>query len=129
MIGVKWKAEYIRERFGFEIEEKSIDRINNLWNARPSWAKYECMDCALIWLKNRLNEIPKRNVEPPSVPLSDITLPVLMHVWFLFIYETGEMICKLRCDTEKISDEPARSKISKTVQFISPIDQVAGRVL
>ena len=61
---MKWTSEYILQRFGIEVSEPEIDRLNVF-----------------------LQEIAEF---PSGIPPDDLSLNVLMHVWFLFIRETDE---------------------------------------
>lgn len=84
-------------------------------------------DTWAMWLKNRLAEARLldfgKNTDPIELP------PLPLHVFFLTLPETPEMLTRLRG-----GDGPAkgyvipRSKISKSKRFIRPIDRVAARV-
>lgn len=82
----------------------------------------------LIWLKNRMMERmlfsfggSRGGLEMPGCEL---------HVAFLFLEETEEMLCRLRTkERTKTPDESvARSKIGKTNSKIQPIDATAATV-
>jgi hypothetical protein len=53
----------------------------------------------------------------------------ILHIGFISIIETDEQLIRLkRADDGLKSAAPARSKISSTAEFISPVDAVAARV-
>lgn len=82
-----------------------------------------------IWVKNRLLEhhmLPDAGRNTPDDSHSTATL----HVGFLSIFETPEMLNRLR--NERVTDDasPARSRFARClgVTAVTPIDTVAGRV-
>lgn len=86
----------------------------------------------LIWLKTWLNHYrllpvskPKANDDDPDA------VTAILHVGFLSLAETEEMLAKLRREPKKEeTNNPARSKMFSTAQkqAVAPIDALAGKV-
>lgn len=82
----------------------------------------------LMWLKNRMMEqmlfVYGGSQDFPGIDGCDL------HVAFLFIEETEEMLCRLRTPerTTTPDESVARSKIGKTNTKIQPVDALAAAV-
>lgn len=127
MLAKDWEfaASYLRERYGVDvsagqIEESGKKTIHD--NDRWSDGTWD------LWLRKRVDCL---NAWPPALGNTpDLSFkPVELHAFFISIAETEEMLAKLR--KEKVvadTDNPARSKLSKTNEVIHPIDSVAAKV-
>ncbi len=61
--------------------------------------------------------------------IQEIRIPVELHVFFVRLEETEEMLAALRrADAEIIVEQIARSKVGQTNLVIRPIDATAARV-
>lgn len=115
---------YVSERFDIEMSEQDAEWISH-HKHRPS---YHCDDCQIIWLNNRLREL-QYIPTTFSGTLFDERFEVVMHVFFLSLEETPEMLARLpevTATDKKL--QTARSKISTTPLAIQPIDGLAGVV-
>jgi hypothetical protein len=101
------------------------------WSAKynktmPS--RYDTSAGPLMWLKNRMLErqLFSWGGAPDYLTLDGVDL----HIAFLFIEETEEMLCRLRKPerTTTPDESVARSKIGKTAEIIQPIDATAAAV-
>jgi hypothetical protein len=86
----------------------------------------------LVWLKQRLNDaglLPVSGNPPPDDKPTATT--AVLHVGFLCVPETEEMMCRLRNEPLPTdTNNPARSKMFETAQkqIVTPIDALAGKV-
>jgi hypothetical protein len=78
-----------------------------------------------LWLRKRIDEIQGWSYGPGEILENAET--AILHVFFLTLSETEEMLARLRTGTTKESTV-ARSKVSKTTLIIHPIDSVAKSV-
>lgn len=77
------------------------------------------------WLRNRAD--PFR--PPPGMHAPDVSIPVLLHVGFVSVVETDEHLSRLMTnDGPPRKPRVARSRIGRTLEYVRPIDSVAGRV-
>lgn len=76
------------------------------------------------WLKN--NRTLRANGPRPQG--TDDVVTAVLHVFPISYSETPEGLARIREDRTKIKSSAARSKISKTVEVISPVDRVAMMV-
>lgn len=78
------------------------------------------------WLKNRLDELHAFQAGHKSFPASP--WPVPLHVFFIHIEETPEMVARL-AEGKPAQPTPARSRLPKSMlKTLRPIDAVAKRV-
>ena len=80
----------------------------------------------LMWIKNRLRErrLLECELKPPHFDLPTVPL----HVFFLHLLETDEMLERLAKDEPIEESTVARSKVASTQLLIHPVDRVAARV-
>ncbi len=112
-------AEMIRDRFGCSIDLKELSK---LCGHPKKWPTDEDHD-TLAWLKIRILD---RLHEGQRVD-QEIGFKTELHVFFLFLEETPEMIERLQAAEPETKDCVARSKIFETQLIPSPIDRVAIR--
>jgi len=86
----------------------------------------------IVWLKNRINDL---NLLPVGEARMHDDIPAVttavLHVGFLSVFETEEMVCRLRNEPLRQNCEnPARSKMFATAQKqdVAPIDRTASIV-
>jgi hypothetical protein len=84
----------------------------------PSW---------LMWFRNRIDcfGLLTKGVKGSPPPCR---LEVLLHVWFLHLEETEEMLARLRHEQLEPPKPAAGSKVFTTNLVPRPIDRVAARV-
>lgn len=82
----------------------------------------------LMWVKARLNRDGKLNLAHQPPP--QISILVEMHIGFLFLEETPEMLARLPETSEGtlMPSQTARSKVFSTPLYPHPVDRVAARV-
>lgn len=80
-----------------------------------------------LWLRARLTE--EDWFKPGMGYAPEIQLPVELHIGFLSVHETEEMLDRLRRrDDTPVPAGPATPGIERTQEVVSPIDRVAARV-
>lgn len=118
-------AEFVSEWFGVSVP--TIIAIAYSSEARSHRERWETAAGPFCWVKNRLLEQgyfdPGRN----TPPCGGIT--AIMHVGFLCIRETPEMLDRLKNERRE-EPAPARSRFASAINMyaVSPIDATAGRV-
>lgn len=118
---------FVRDTFDLEISASNAAEICARWrkfNPRMVWTTSAG---PAIWIKSRLAEMAAFKDVPHSPP-EDFDVTAILHVFFLFLEETSDMIERLRNDRTPVESEVARSKVSTTTEKITPVDRVAGRV-
>ena len=121
-----WKrlAEIVSQRFGVQVSPKVVAKM---FAARKRRGGTNWSDCSwLCWIKNRLRE--NKTLVVPHAENTHDKLSVLLHVFFLCISETPEMLTRLRVDPTRPRSQVARSKVSTTQNIISPVNTTAERV-
>jgi len=119
-----WAAivQAVAARFGVEPTEELIGAAQAADFSDPKDMRRGWSDCTwMMWFK--------RFLEFPALGQGEY--PVFttnFHVCFLFIYESDEELERLRSYEDATRPTPARSKISKCLYEITPIDETAGRV-
>lgn len=120
-------ADMIRVRFEVEITPKQLQAIcgelpdgnsrsNEPWS-ESTW---------LMWFKNRLAHHGYfHHSGRYQIPGSTAVL----HVFLLYVEETPEMLERLRKEKTTEEAKPARSRITDTLEVITPIDATAARVV
>jgi hypothetical protein len=91
--------------------------------------RWETTAGPFAWVKNRILEsglLPFGGFDPSAEPV----VTAVLHVGFLSLPETREMLDRLMFDPERSKDSTARSRFGKTVHVhaVSPIDATASRV-
>lgn len=125
----EWLAGYVSARIDVNVTGDELRRCcsiitNRDLSFRTCWAD----DTWMMWIKNRLAE--HRLFDVDHIELGRIRLAVPMHIFFIYLDESMEMLRRLNYDeSERHDDAPARSKISGTPEIIFPINRVAGRVV
>lgn len=129
-LNAEWVAGWIAGRQGFEVPIETI----RLWlfDMQPVIrfrVRFDGMTDSFcdLWLRARMTE---HNVYPHgSGSISArINLPVELHIGFLFIEETDEMVERLRHDITRLPPTLATPGIERTSQRVHGIDTVARRV-
>lgn len=80
------------------------------------------------WIRNRLDERGYFVVSRPSDESSHAGLFVTLHCFFISLEETDIMLTRLRGEKHKTIPTVARSKITKAIAVITPIDNTAKLV-
>lgn len=122
-------AVVVSECLGIDVRECDVkawvggfgkDKIGGLHDG--DWS-----DCTwLMWFRNRI-KIPFGCC---ATDRDESLFTTEMHVFFVFIEETQEMMARLRTGHGVATGGPARSKISTTqLAEVQPIDRVAGMVV
>lgn len=112
--------------FDIDPGEKIAESLCDAWQERNVRTHWDTSAGPAMWCKNRLYEwdqIPKAGKQG----CGDIRLEAILHVFFLFLDETQEMLSLLPEGVKAVA-KPARSKVSKTNELIHPIDKTAERV-
>lgn len=123
---LRFVAGYVSGRFGIEVSEEDAQRWHRLAVTQdlcPYWS-----DCStLMWIKNRLSEMGRLTARHEDTP--DATITCEMHVFFIGLEETPEMLIRLKGEKSVAVSQVARSKIANTLLAdIRPIDAVAASV-
>lgn len=117
---------FAQEWFGVVVPQTFADRMSSA--ARGHENRWETTAGPYCWLKNRITEeslLPT----PPCLPPSDGGATAVLHVGFIWIRETDEMISRLRNEPTQ-PGSPARSRFfgEASRSPVSPIDATAARV-
>lgn len=122
-------CDEVARRFSLSIEQRN--RFRKTYGKQSDQIKLGCSygldtdDCLMMWIRNRLDELGCFGFG--CNPQPNDNLPVELHIGFLSIEETDEMISRLR--NEPVEQGIATtSKIFSTSLVPSPIDKVAARV-
>jgi hypothetical protein len=116
-------AAALSERLGVEIDADLIE--HRCQGAKIGWKDW-ADDTVFMWLKNRVADLLK-----PGCECNAIEFSVPIHVGFVFVFETPEMVKRLQNELDPLASMAsiARSKISGTnLAEINPVDRVAVRV-
>lgn len=117
-----WIAGWVSARFGVSVsatwakENRPLGR-DVVWSD-GSWSMYWKTQI----IKDDLFE------KPGGRPARFEDLKVPMHVFFLHLEETDEMLTRLRNDNTVVRSGPSTPGIERTVEKPVPVDRVAGRV-
>ena len=117
--------QFCRTMFDVDPGEDTATRLCVAWKKHHG-GKWHTSAGPAMWVKNRLREWE----EWPTAGhegCGDVRLEAILHVFFLFLKETQEMLANLP-EGAKATPKVARSKISKTQELIQPIDRVAHDV-
>jgi hypothetical protein len=116
---------YLRDRHGIDLPQSVVESICE--KAATSDIDHGWSDSSWDgWLRNRIAEIRAWPSGSHAV-VQDATTAVL-HVFFLQLQETEEMLRLLRHDDEQPESSVARSKIGSTPLCVHPVDAAAARV-
>lgn len=105
--------------------DEAVRRGTPLSSMGNGWAD----DTWVMWIKNRLATLGVLDGGQSPAPIEHTT--AVLHVGFIFIIETEEMLSRLRANEETgkaIHAQFARSKLASTNEIVRPIDRVASRV-
>lgn len=126
----KWVAGFLAGRFGVTVSASQIERW---WKSRPGGnPRLRCWDWSdgtfAMWLKNRLSDsnlLPVADVNPFNG-----SLPVELHVGFLSLEETAEMLARLRkSDNTPVKTGPDTPGIERREAPKGAINRTAAKVL
>lgn len=82
-----------------------------------------------LWLKNRLDEMGVCTAHRTGQPDATSVTSAVLHIFFLYLEETEDMLERLRREPVGTESQTARSKLAKTNQKnVRPIDKTAFRV-
>lgn len=101
------------------IAEKALPKVSKDWSQSSfvTWLKIQAIKCGFI-----------ERCDGGQMPL-EFGPTATMHVFFLHLLESPEMICRLRNERVIAGNGPARSRITNETEIIQPIDATAARVV
>lgn len=122
--------QFVRTMFDYELTDVEVALLCKKWGRRDS--RWTVSAGPAMWIKNRLMELGCFRVRhDPSTDFGDATTAVL-HVFFMSLEETAEMILFLQNEREaehkKKLAKVARSKLFGTPLVVAPVDSTAGKV-
>jgi hypothetical protein len=118
-------AARLESQFGVPVDQDKLSRACFMPSGHfdGSWSE----DSVMSWLKIRLLELGAF-VAGKNYP-AEVSLLTTMHVFFIALEETEEMLANLRHELAEVKSSVARSKIFSTnKRVLEPIDRVAARV-
>lgn len=125
MLGTDKEAmrDYCIDRFGIDIKPF---RVSFVGMKQGKSFPYDGDEPNAAWIKNRLAEL---ECFPHGCDAGEINPPSMnMHVFFLCLEETDEMVSRLKNERIIANGTVARSKVGKTSRVIRPIDKTAQAV-
>ena len=120
---------FVREMYDMEIDEDVARWLCATWQAWPvreDGYQWNTAAAPAVWLKTRLSE---HGAWPTAgmTPGDEMPPQNHLHCFFIHILESAEMLARLR-NERKSKPSVARSRVSKSVKKIKPIDGTAARV-
>lgn len=125
----RWEdlAQRLAARFEVPVDPEQLRRACAR-DFKPARLDKLVDDYFVVWLKNRLTEMGAFGTEEGRSGKDAGRLTVPLHVFFLCLEETAEMLQRLARDDGEVAASAARSKVFTTPLVPRPVDQVAGRV-
>lgn len=117
---------FVLTMFDIDPGESAAESLCDAWQSEKRSDRWDTSAGPAMWCKNRLQEW-KLWPTAGHEGCGDIRLEAILHVFFLFLEETQEMIALLP-EGSPTEAKLARSKVSKTNKVIQPIDKTAERV-
>lgn len=122
---------FVTDECGVECDEATaawLCRKFDEWEKKTGECRWKSTTTGYVmWTRNRLTERGAFHVRDGGT-YHDDRVCCDLHVFFLFIDETDEMIANLKNETAKALYQEARSRVFKTAQILTPIDKTAQRV-
>ena len=120
-------AQHIEKRLYVQVDPDKLRQECGLAIINGSvpdkrWPDDDCM----MWLKNRLANMAL--LDPGKQMPAPVELKVPLHVFFISLEETPEMLERLGTDLFDILSQVATSRVTSSLIRLKPINRVAARV-
>lgn len=119
--------EFVSSMFDLELSDDAAEMICALWGGRH--CDWHVSAGPAIWIKNRLYNLG--TFRTPGIQPDDEDhrfVANALHVFFLQLEETSEMIASLKVGETPSTSEIARSIVFDSKFYIKPIDSTAYKV-
>jgi hypothetical protein len=128
--------QYLRERFDINISRADAQSLVKLYVAKLQRLKKANKkdlnhDLSMqTWLRYMLNDWDLFLPRPQVDDATDFVMTATLHIGFLTLPETSEMLERLLNESPSRNSNVARSKIFTTLQrsVVSPVDATAAKV-
>ena len=119
---------FVSEMFDYELSDHEALSLCVSWNGQKRFQSWKVSAGPAIWIKNRLIERGAfRTNHSPPFDFAEAATAVL-HVFFLALEETTEMLERLKNDDAQFASKVARSKLFSSPLVTSPIDSLTLKV-
>jgi hypothetical protein len=113
--------------FDLELSDDAAEMICTLWGKRH--CDWHVSAGPAIWIKNRLYNLGTFRNPGRQRPDDDERYAAnALHVFFLQLEETAEMLASLRRNESPSAAEVSRSRVFDSKLFVTPIDRTAHKV-
>lgn len=122
--------EFVRSMFDYELSDEDSKRLFVAWKGRKNG--WTLSTGPAMWIKNRLLELGCFRTERNPPLGTDELATAVLHVFFVSLEETAEMIAFLQNEQteeqQKKLASVARSKLFGTPRVVTPIDSTAAKI-